>query len=98
VQFLPRQGLARQRESSLASHEVEVTDATKRGQSVRQAATQVKRFSPVTNQLQRPTVSLNGKATVGVGFGDCAGDSAGVRERGMPGDGWMEELGKPMEL
>jgi hypothetical protein len=43
-------------------------------------------------------VSFSGKAIVGVGYGDCAGDSAGVRERGMPGDGWMEELGKPMGL
>jgi len=38
----------------------------------------------------------NGKASVGVGYGDCAGDSAGVGERGMPGDGWVEELGKAL--
>lgn len=43
-------------------------------------------------------MSLNGKAIVGVGYGDCAGDSAGVRERDMSGDGWMEELGKPRGL
>jgi len=28
-----------------------------------------------------------GKAPVGVGYGDRAGDTAGVGERGMPGDG-----------
>jgi hypothetical protein len=33
-----------------------------------------------------------------VGYGDCAGDSAGVRERGMSGYGWMEELRKPTGL
>ena len=43
-------------------------------------------------------MSLNGKAIVGVGYGDCAGDSAGVRERGMSGDGWMQELGKPLRV
>ena len=60
---------------------------TKRKQSDRQAATRVKRLSPVTRIEQRPTVFENGKAPVGVGYGDCAGDSAGVGERGMPGDG-----------
>ena len=25
-------------------------------------------------------------------------NAAGVGERGMPGDGWVEELGKPMEV
>ena len=44
---------------------------------------------------QMPTVLGNGKAPVGVGYGDCAGESAGVGERGMPGNGWVEELGKP---
>jgi len=44
---------------------------------------------------QRPTEFLSGKAPVGAGYGDCAGDSAGVEERGMPGNGWMMELGKP---
>jgi hypothetical protein len=44
---------------------------------------------------QMPTVFKIGKATVGVGYGDCAGESAGVGERGMPGNGWVEELGKP---
>ena len=41
---------------------------------------------------------LDGKAPVGVGYGDCAGDAAGVGERGMPGNGWMEELGKAFGL
>jgi hypothetical protein len=45
---------------------------------------------------QRPTVFPIGKAPVGVGYGDCAGDAAGVEEQGMPGDGWMKELGKPI--
>jgi hypothetical protein len=40
----------------------------------------------------------DGKAPVGVGFGDCAGDSAGVSERGMSGNGRMEGLGKPLGL
>jgi len=44
---------------------------------------------------QMPTVFNFGKATVGVGHGDCVGESAGVGERGMPGKGWVEELGKP---
>jgi hypothetical protein len=44
---------------------------------------------------QMPTVLKSGKAPVGVGHGDCAGKSAGVGERGMPGKGWVEELGKP---
>ena len=44
---------------------------------------------------QMPTVLKNGKAPVGVGYGDCAGESAGVGEHGMPGDGRMTELGKP---
>jgi hypothetical protein len=48
--------------------------------------------------MQRPTVYINGKAPVGVGHGNCAGDSAGVEERGMPGEGRVEELGKPLEL
>src|SRR5438128_7187324 len=43
-----------------------------------------------------PTDSSLGKAPVGVGYGDCAGESAGVREHGMPRKGWMSELGKPM--
>ena len=43
---------------------------------------------------QRPTVFSNGMATVGVGYGNCAGDAAGVGEPGMPGDGRVEELGK----
>ena len=47
---------------------------------------------------QRPTVFLNGKAIVSAGYGDCAGDAAGVGEPGMPGDGWVEELGKPTEV
>jgi len=39
-----------------------------------------------------------GKATVGVGHGDCAGESAGVREHGMPGYRWAKELGKPVRF
>jgi hypothetical protein len=85
VQFLRRQGPASQRQSSLAL--CEVTNTAKRRQSDRQAATRVKRLSPVTRIEQRPTVFENGKAPVGVGYGDRVGDSAGVEERGMPGDG-----------
>ena len=47
---------------------------------------------------QMPTVFLSGKAIVGVGHGDCAGESAGVEARSMPGKGWMEELEKPTEV
>jgi len=47
---------------------------------------------------QMPTASSHGKAPVGAGYGDCAGESAGVGERGMPGEGWMTELGKPIEV
>jgi len=47
---------------------------------------------------QRPTVFPNGKATVGVGYGNCAGDAAGVEETGMPRDGRVEELAKPIEV
>ncbi len=47
---------------------------------------------------QMPTVFKFGKAPVGVGYGDCAGDSAGVVEHGMSGNGWMMELEKPMGL
>jgi len=61
--------------------------STKRRQSDRQATTQVKLFSPVTPVMQRPTGSPIGKATVGVGYGDCAGDAAGVEVRGMSGEG-----------
>jgi hypothetical protein len=96
VQFLPCQGLASQQELSLAS--CEVTTTTKRRQSDRQARTQVKQFSLVKCMEQRPTVFPIGKAPVGVGHGDCAGDAAGVGETGMPGDGWVEELGKPTEV
>jgi len=45
-----------------------------------------------------PTWSLYGKAPVGVGYGDCAGESAGVGEHGMSGDGRMTELGKAIEV
>jgi hypothetical protein len=41
----------------------------------------------VTKNEPWPTVFHNGKAPVGVGYGDCAGDAAGVGERGMPRDG-----------
>jgi hypothetical protein len=47
---------------------------------------------------QRPTVFSNGKAIVGAGFGDCAGDAAGVGEPGMPRYGRVEELAKPIEV
>jgi hypothetical protein len=40
----------------------------------------------------------SGKASVGVGYGNYAGDSAGVGERGMPGDGRVKELGKALGL
>ncbi len=70
----------------------------KRRQSDRQAATQVKRLSPVTLMEQMPTDSSPGKATVSVGYGDHAGESAGVRERGMSGKGCVAELGKPIEV
>jgi hypothetical protein len=60
VQFRPRQGLATQRESSLALPTV--TTVTKRRQSDRQATTRVKRISPVTAITQMPTVSVFGKA------------------------------------
>jgi len=60
---------------------------TKRKQSDRQAVMRVKRLSPVTEIVQWPTVFQFGKAIVGVGYGDCAGDAAGVGERGMPEDG-----------
>jgi len=85
VQFLRRQGPASQRESSLAL--CEVTTTAKRRQSDRQAATRVKRLSPVTRIEQRPTVFENGKAPVGVGYGDCVGDAAGVDARGTLGNG-----------
>ena len=71
---------------------------TKRKQSDRQAATRVKRLSPVTEIEQWPTVFQFGKAPVGVGYGDCAGESAGVGEHGMSEDGWMTELGKAIEV
>jgi hypothetical protein len=90
----PRQGPASQRESSPAL--CEVTTTAKREQSDGQATTKVKRLSPVTILCRgRPSPGY-GKAPVGVGFGDYAGDSAGVSERGMSGNGRMEELGKPM--
>ena len=54
VQFLRRQGPASQRQSSSASWDV--TSTTKRKQSDRQAATRVKRISPVTDSEQWPTV------------------------------------------
>jgi hypothetical protein len=71
---------------------------TERRQSDRQARTQVKRFSLVRCMEQRPTVFSIGKAIVGAGYGDRAGDAAGVGEPGMPGDGRMEELAKPIEV
>jgi len=47
---------------------------------------------------QRPTVFSNGKAKVGVGYGNCAGDAAGVEEPGMSRYGRVEELAKPTEV
>jgi hypothetical protein len=70
----------------------------KRRQSDRQAPTKVKRTSLVTVMKQMPTEFLFGKAPVGAGYGDCAGESAGVEARGMPGNGRMEELEKPTEV
>ena len=58
----------------------------------------MKRCSLVTWMEQMPTVFPYGKAIVGMGNGDCAGESAGVEEHSMPGEGRMEELGKPMEV
>ena len=65
VQFLPRQGSASHRESSLAL--CEATTTAKRRQSDQQALTQVKRLSPVREIEQMPTDSSFGKATVGAG-------------------------------
>jgi hypothetical protein len=96
VKFPHRQGLASQRESSLAL--CEVTNMAKRRQSDRQAPTQVKRLSPVREIEQMPTDSSFGKAPVDAGYGDCVGESAGVGERGMPRDGCMAQLGKPIEV
>ena len=93
VRFPHRQGVASQRESSLAL--CKVTTTAKRRQSDRQAPTQVKRISPVRVMEQMPTEFPSGKATVGAGYGDRTGESAGVEARGMPGDGRMQELGKP---
>jgi hypothetical protein len=45
-----------------------------------------------------PTDSSFGKAPVDAGYGDGVGESAGVEERGMPGDGSMAQLGKPIEV
>ena len=70
----------------------------KRRQSDRQAPTKVKRTSLVTVMEQMPTEFLSGKAPVSAGHGDCAGESAGVEARGMPGKGRMEELEKPTEV
>jgi hypothetical protein len=96
VEFLPRQGPASRREASVASWKV--TTRTKRTQRDRQAATKVKRLSPVKFVERMPTVCSFGKAPVGVGYGDCAGESAGVGERGMSGDGWIAELGRSLAV
>jgi hypothetical protein len=55
-------------------------------------------MSLVRVMKQMPTEFHAGKAPVGAGYGDCAGESAGVEARGMPGKGWMDELGKPTEV
>jgi len=96
VRFPRRQGLASQRESSLAL--CKVTNMAKRRQSDRQAPTQVKRLSLVREIEQMPTDSSFGKAPVDAGYGDGVGESAGVGERGMPRDGCMAQLGKPIEV
>ncbi len=75
-----------------------MTNVAKRRQDDEQAVTQVKRLSPVTRIERMPTVSLYGKAQVGAGHGDRAGESAGVEAHGMSGKGWMAELGKPHEV
>jgi len=71
---------------------------TKRRQRDKQAATQVKRYSPVTVMKRMPTVSPLGKAQVSAGYGDCAGESAGVEERGMFGNGGVSELGSSLAV
>jgi hypothetical protein len=96
VRFPHRQGLASQRESSLAL--CEVTNMAKRRQSDRQAPTQVKRLSLVREIEQMPTDSSFGKAPVDAGYGDCVGESAEVEARSMSGDGCMAQLGKPIEV
>ena len=47
---------------------------------------------------QMPTEFPSGKAPVGAGYGDCAGESAGVGEQGTRGNGRMTELGKAIEV
>ena len=72
-----------------------MTNVAKRRQGDGQAVMRVKRSSPVTSIERMPTGCSIGKATRGAGHGDRVGGSAGVQEHGMPGDGWVEELGKP---
>ena len=96
VKFPHRQGLASQRESSLAL--CEVTSTAKRRQGDRQALMQVKRLSPEKEIEQMPTDSSFGKAPVDAGYGDCVGESAGVGEQSMSGNGRMTELGKAIEV
>ena len=55
-------------------------------------------MSPVTVMEQMPTEFHAGKAPVGAGYGDCAGESAGVGEQGTRGNGRMTELGKAIEV
>ena len=88
VRFPHRQGLASQRESSLAL--CEVTSTAKRRQSDRQAPTQVKRLSLVREIEQMPTDSSFGKAPVNAGSWRrrrriCRGRRAGHAERWMRG-------------
>src|ERR1051326_2388981 len=83
VRFPPRQGLASQRESSLAL--CEVTSRAKRRQSDRQALTQVKRLSPVRKIEQMPTGSSFGKATVGAGCMATALENLPGRRAGHAG-------------
>src|SRR5262249_34898683 len=37
------------------------------------------------------------EGSTGAAHGHCAGESAGAEARGMPGNGWMQELVKPTE-
>src|SRR5438876_8667124 len=97
VRFPHRQGLASQRESSLAL--CEVTSMAKRRQSDRQAPTQVKRLSPVREIEQMPTDSSFGKAPVGVGVMATTPENLPGSKRGACREkGSMEELEKPTEV
>ena len=55
-------------------------------------------MSLVRVMKQMPTEFPSGKAPVSAGYGNCAGESAGVEARSMPGNGRVNELGKPTEV